>query len=725
MNNRRSRTARAVAFAVMAVLAAVLARGAVDAASSADSMYRDASNAYQQQNYKLALSLFRALDTKYPDSKHAVRTLEYIAQCENKMGDPYAAFEAYQAIWDKHKEFARLDVITRNQMKIGNHFLKAQYYKKAIEVYQKILVNAPSSEVAPGAQYSLAQAFIGDKDYEAAKAELGKLVRSYPSSQLVDDAAFELGHVGYTQSADAPYDQSITSDSIAAFRRFISDFPSSPKVPEAQQCIRELRSRVAVAMFKTAEYYENIEVPRAAQIAYREVISQYPDTSQAEEARKRLAALGGAKDSGDRKREARRIDELVTETRTAAAREAEEKRAVAASAVGTARVERTAVPAPTSAPPTTAASVERSAQWAAEASKRAQAERLKYIQRDPKAFAALKRQMIEAYSNEQVRTRSVRRELNDVRSGERISSRTPEGTKSAVKPVAVTPVEPEKPVAVTPVEPEKPVAVTPVEPEKPVAVTPVEPEKPVAVTPVEPEKPVAVTPVEPEKPVAVTPVEPEKPVAVTETPPSVVSTNMAPVADLNMSEQGETKSARNLASEAAQPAAGGGGQNDSTTAVTQLLDGLIIPGRAGATPGSSGTVPAGKAAVVDANVAAKETLTRLQEQLAARTGEVATSSLTSAAGRVRRAREHDTTAKATSGTEAEDELKREYATIYYLVLNGDNKMQQGLTTEAKDDYGKALDRLLKLRQKAPTWNSDIVSYRIDYCRERMTNKTTP
>ena len=681
-----------MAFAVMAVLAAVLARGAVDAASSADSMYRDASNAYQQQNYKLALSLFRALDTKYPDSKHAVRTLEYIAQCENKMGDPYAAFEAYQAIWDKHKEFARLDVITRNQMKIGNHFLKAQYYKKAIEVYQKILVNAPSSEVAPGAQYSLAQAFIGDKDYEAAKAELGKLVRSYPSSQLVDDAAFELGHVGYTQSADAPYDQSITSDSIAAFRRFISDFPSSPKVPEAQQCIRELRSRVAVAMFKTAEYYENIEVPRAAQIAYREVISQYPDTSQAEEARKRLAALGGAKDSGDRKREARRIDELVTETRTAAAREAEEKRAVAASAVGTARVERTAVPAPTSAPPTTAASVERSAQWAAEASKRAQAERLKYIQRDPKAFAALKRQMIEAYSNEQVRTRSVRRELNDVRSGERISSRTPEGTKSAVKPVAVTPVEPEKPVAVTPVEPEKPVAVTPVEPEKPVAVTPVEPEKPVAVT---------------------------------ETPPSVVSTNMAPVADLNMSEQGETKSARNLASEAAQPAAGGGGQNDSTTAVTQLLDGLIIPGRAGATPGSSGTVPAGKAAVVDANVAAKETLTRLQEQLAARTGEVATSSLTSAAGRVRRAREHDTTAKATSGTEAEDELKREYATIYYLVLNGDNKMQQGLTTEAKDDYGKALDRLLKLRQKAPTWNSDIVSYRIDYCRERMTNKTTP
>jgi len=88
-------------------------------------------------------------------------------------------------------------------------------------------------------------------------------------------------------------------------------------------------------------------------------------------------------------------------------------------------------------------------------------------------------------------------------------------------------------------------------------------------------------------------------------------------------------------------------------------------------------------------------------------------------GRVRRAQYDEPTAKAGESEFNVDALQREYAGIYYLIKRGDAAMQQGLDLEAKQNYGNALDRLLKLKETAPTWQADIVNYRIDYCRERM------
>ncbi|MCX7846556.1 MAG: hypothetical protein N2595_00770, partial [bacterium] len=88
-------------------------------------------------------------------------------------------------------------------------------------------------------------------------------------------------------------------------------------------------------------------------------------------------------------------------------------------------------------------------------------------------------------------------------------------------------------------------------------------------------------------------------------------------------------------------------------------------------------------------------------------------------GRVRRAQYDQPTTEASQTPFNNEQLQREYAGIYYLIKRGDAALQQGLHTEAKQHYGNALDRLLKIKEKAPTWQSDIVNYRIDYCRERL------
>ena len=361
------------------------------ATTGARELFRQALTAYKQQNYKLSLKLLRTMQDEYPSSPYSVRGLEYIAQCENQLGDPYAAFESYQKIWDEHKDFPRLPVITRNQMMIGNYYLNAERYKQAIEIYQKILLNAPQSDVAAAAQYSLAKAYIGDKDFDAAKLELEKVMKNYPNSQLVDDAAFELGYVDYQQAQAAPHDQQPAITAIASFRRFVSNFPSSPRVPEAQQYIRELRGQRASALFRVGEFYENIRAPKSAQITFREVIEQYPDTSYADAARARLASMGAtgaAYTAGDQLQ----AQALRQDAAKARAVEAEQ---------------RVAPPVGTTVAP--AGATRAAATAAVDAQQRViSAQRIAHLQQNPVLRTQLREQMKEKYAQEMKASRAAR-----------------------------------------------------------------------------------------------------------------------------------------------------------------------------------------------------------------------------------------------------------------------------------------------------------------------------
>ncbi len=73
--------------------------------STPKDLYTHAKLAHSNKDYKTALKLFRKLQKEFPYSENSVRAWEYIAQCENKLGNQFAAFEAYQQIWDNHKDF--------------------------------------------------------------------------------------------------------------------------------------------------------------------------------------------------------------------------------------------------------------------------------------------------------------------------------------------------------------------------------------------------------------------------------------------------------------------------------------------------------------------------------------------------------------------------------------------------------------------------------------------
>lgn len=860
-------------FAALLLIAVTLRAAEPDAPT----LFRQAETAYKQQNYSQALSLFRTFVEKYPDAKQTVRAWEYIAQCENALGDPMAAFEAYQKIWERHKDFAKLSVITRNQMKIGNYFLKNKQYDNAIKVYEKILENAPHSEVAPGAQYSLAQAYLGNEDYTAARAELSKLIRNYPSSQLVDDAMFDLGFVAYLQSKDAPYDQGATSEAIAAFRTFISNFPSSPKVPEAQQYIRMLRSRKAAALFRTAEFYENIRVPKAAQITYREVIEQYPDTPYAEEARRRLTGA---------ERQAVKELQPPTPTSFAALTDAPNIATQPTSLTDTTPSRRVTPSAdritPITVRPASSGSRSPLAAPRRDTLRERSARRVAQLKNDPKGREALRATMKQVYTEELKRSRAAKAAaLSTRRTAISLPPKTPVAQPAATtKPTTASPTTtpaaaPSTSPAVThpsreqdelafeidtnevhitiaqeeatsaPLAADQPRSaaqqsrVSPqprmiVEYERPsqapqnAQTTP--PAVPIegpsfddllagraqenaepVVTPAQDWQPFAdaspthttaapaaltsaltsefivgsIEPLDSQSTTAQT-----SPRAAASTGPVTQRTQL-PSTSLSQSTVSDERT-----SSAPHPAASADFIVGSIEPLSESAKPASAPiththpvaqARAQAAPAidiATKPAPAQKESLATAQSRAlsssRPATQTLQPELTSRaqTTVVATSATTLTAtptsqtnqatavtppaespelqrarreeqtraaltrrrvetireqagrqevnlrqitpdGRVRRAQYDEPTTAAAETPYNDEQLQREYAGIYYLIKRGDAAFQQGLASEAKQHYGNALDRLLKLKATAPTWQSDIVNYRIDYCRERL------
>ncbi len=110
---------------------------------------------------------------------------------------------------------------------------------------------------------------VRNKQYsEAVKAYSDFLVK-YPAGKNAANARYWLGQVYFVQGSN--------EDAEIQFKQVMSDYPDSPKAPDA--------------LLKLANIEERREATPAAKALYKQVVQKYPDSSSAAAAQKRLQEL--------------------------------------------------------------------------------------------------------------------------------------------------------------------------------------------------------------------------------------------------------------------------------------------------------------------------------------------------------------------------------------------------------------------------------------------------
>lgn len=257
---------------------------------------------FEDEDYKQAIAEFEKLIANYPLSKLASESQFYLGLIYEKQGEYYKAFENYQLVIDKYPFTERVEEIVEREYRIANLFYTGEKAKlfgiailpaktQAIEIFGKVVENAPYGKYADMAQYKIGLIHLELKDYVNAALAFKEIVEDYPKSPLVDDAKYQIAMCAAGATSGPEYNEEDTDKAIKEFRDFVKRYPDSQMEQEASHFISELENQKAQNSFNIAQFYERQGSLESATIYYEEIIEKYPESEWAAKALEKLQVI--------------------------------------------------------------------------------------------------------------------------------------------------------------------------------------------------------------------------------------------------------------------------------------------------------------------------------------------------------------------------------------------------------------------------------------------------
>ena len=176
-------------------------------------------------------------------------------------------------------------------------FERAQYYyenkkyKDAISAFERVLFYHPSSAYVDDAQYWLAMAYFEQKEYSQAITEFDYLIRNFPRSSFLEQAHLNRAKAHFFSAPHYTKDPTELEHTLRLLDQFLTQFPNSQQTNEVRELIFDVRNRLAKKELENAKLYMRIGEEDAALLYFDYVLTTYPETDVAAEAKYLAATL--------------------------------------------------------------------------------------------------------------------------------------------------------------------------------------------------------------------------------------------------------------------------------------------------------------------------------------------------------------------------------------------------------------------------------------------------
>ena len=159
----------------------------------------------------------------------------------------------------------------------GDAYFDRKMYYHSQEMYKAFLQRYPGDDRSDYAQFKLGESLYNGKEYALAAVEYHLLTNNYGYSEYVDDAYYKEALCFFHQALKPPLDQSKREQALERLERFVTVFPQSDLVPEAQKHIAMVHEKLAEKAFSTARFYDKNKRLSSALIYYDKIIDEYPN----------------------------------------------------------------------------------------------------------------------------------------------------------------------------------------------------------------------------------------------------------------------------------------------------------------------------------------------------------------------------------------------------------------------------------------------------------------
>lgn len=182
----------------------------------------------------------------------------------------------------QYAKVLKSDDIDLKASKAFYYYNKGEYTKASV-LFEQIASIVRGTQRADSVFYYQAMTSFHLYDYYIAGYLFNNFVQIYGNSIFAEDAAYMEAYSYYMTSPRPELDQTDTQKAMEAFQLFMIRYPDSPKLPECQKIILELREKLMEKSFLAAELYFNLSDYQASITALTNCIAEFPDTKYRED----------------------------------------------------------------------------------------------------------------------------------------------------------------------------------------------------------------------------------------------------------------------------------------------------------------------------------------------------------------------------------------------------------------------------------------------------------
>jgi outer membrane protein assembly factor BamD len=177
----------------------------------------------------------------------------------------------------------------------GQQFFNNRKYVDAMEDFKAVVFNFSGSKLALDADYFLAECYLRTKDYQGAVTEFQQILNSYSPCRYDDEVRFKIALCYYKDSPGYALDQSETTVKAGqALNLYFTYLADTTWAPEARRLKADIEDKLSHKEFDAGRLYFKMKQYGPARMYLENMMTQYPQTRWAPEAKKILDQMPAA-----------------------------------------------------------------------------------------------------------------------------------------------------------------------------------------------------------------------------------------------------------------------------------------------------------------------------------------------------------------------------------------------------------------------------------------------
>lgn len=216
--------------------------------------------------------------------------------------DLIIAYYHLDELMDKHPESRLYYLALEKQYAIADMYLRGRKdtflglpivgrEEEAIDMLFRIQSRAPGSPIAERSLMRTADYYFDTSQFDFSTDAYGAYVRAYPRSPEIARARLRQAFSSYAQYRGRKFDATALLDARAQFEDIKVRYPDLAAESNVQEFLERINEQLAKKMLATADFYRRTGKPVSAAYTLDELIVRFPNTAEAEAAKRELAAL--------------------------------------------------------------------------------------------------------------------------------------------------------------------------------------------------------------------------------------------------------------------------------------------------------------------------------------------------------------------------------------------------------------------------------------------------